>query len=113
MRLQQVWRFCGRGVVWCCVVVVAKGGDLVVVLCGVVCGLLATKGGGLGGFPMECRGDGVVSGGLRLVHLCCFAPPLVRFHSSDDCLLLVFNGRIFMIWLVVPIQTGVAARALV
>jgi len=41
-----------------------------------------------------------------------FAPPLVLFYYGDEHILLVTGGRLFMIWVVVPLQTGVAARVL-
>lgn len=41
-----------------------------------------------------------------------FAPPLVLFYYGDEHILLVTGGRLFMIWVVVLLQTGVAARVL-
>ena len=41
-----------------------------------------------------------------------FAPPLVLFYYDDEHILLVTGDRLFMIWVVVPLQTDVAARLL-
>jgi hypothetical protein len=54
----------------------------------------------------ECRG-GVVA-------VCCvdLLEVGVVVYSDDGHLLLVTGGRLYTIWVVCPLQTGVAARAL-
>lgn len=41
-----------------------------------------------------------------------FAPPLFLFYYGDEHILLVTSDCLFMIWVVVLLQTGIAARVL-
>jgi len=41
-----------------------------------------------------------------------FAPWLVLFYSGDGRLLLITDNRLFMIWVMFPLQTSVVARVL-
>jgi hypothetical protein len=50
--------------------------------------------------------------GLREVHPPFLIHHLVLFYYGDECILLVTGGNLNLMWVVVMLQTGVAARAL-
>ena len=71
-------------------------------------------GGSLGCVVVVMWCEEVKGFGIRevLFRSAVFTPPLVLFYYGNERILLVTGDRLFMIWVVVPLQTGVAARVL-